>query len=108
MPGGGAGTTVRGMADEVAGQDRWMRRKPLIWRRVGDEAVILDADNRVLRGLNLTGWHIWCQLDGDRTLDDVSADLAQNFAIPREQASHDVTRFVEELSAAGLIEKAAS
>lgn len=86
-------------------QDIWTRRATLAWRRVGDEAVVLDIQGKVLRGLNLTAWHVWEMLDGTHSLGEITADVAATFAISDERAGSDVFAFVAELQRAGLIER---
>lgn len=93
------------MPATIAAQDVWSRRTTLAWRRVGDEAVVLDIEGKILRGLNLTAWHVWEMLDGTHSLSEITADVAATFAISDERAGSDVFAFVAELQRAGLIER---
>lgn len=83
----------------------WVRRPSLVWRKVGAEAVILDPDERVLRGLNDSGWLVWEFLDGSHTLADIARDLAAHFRIPEERARQDVGAMIRDLEKAELIER---
>ena len=94
------------MQTEFDAQEIWTRRATLAWRRVGDEAVILDIQGKILRGLNLTAWHVWELLDGAHSLGEVTNDVAATFGISDERAAGDVLAFVTELHSADLIERA--
>lgn len=48
--------------------------------------------------LNETGRAIWQRLDGKRTLREVAADLAEDFAAPDDQIIRDVLGLAAELS----------
>jgi pyrroloquinoline quinone biosynthesis protein D len=85
----------------------WARRPATVWRRIGDEAVILDPEGGVVRGINLTAHAIWELLDGKRSLAEISRSFAATFAIPQDRAAADVSRFVETLAQAALVERIA-
>ncbi len=93
------------MPEAINQQDVWTRRATLAWRRVGDEAVVLDIQGKILRGLNLTAWHVWEMLDGTHSLGEVTADVATTFGISDERSAGDVFAFVAELQRADLIER---
>lgn len=93
------------MLDERDPQHVWRRRSELVWRRIGDEAVVLDFQAKVLRGVNETGWTIWELLDGNLSLEEIASHVARDFSISEEVARRDVRTFMEELEAAGLVEK---
>jgi hypothetical protein len=83
----------------------WIRRPSLVWRKVGEEAVILDPDQRVLRGLNDSGWRVWELLDGSHTVADIARDLASHFRIPETRAAEDLAALLRDLERAELIER---
>jgi hypothetical protein len=83
----------------------WVRRRSLVWSKVGDEAVILDPGQRVLRGLNDSGWRVWELLDGSHTVADIARNLAAHFRIPEERAAADVGAMIDDLAEADLIER---
>ena len=95
-------TICLGMVDA---EQVWVRRPSLVWRKVGDEAVILDPDQRVLRGLNDTGWQVWELLDGSHTVADIARELAAHYSIPEERTRQDVDTLLRDLKRAELIEK---
>jgi hypothetical protein len=53
--------------------------------------------------LSEVGSLVWRQLDGQRSVEDVAADVARRFEIPPEQALADVREFVDEIVREGLL-----
>lgn len=78
-------------ASEPVAPAGWRRGDHLAWRRIGDEAVLLDLQRRVVYGLNLAGAAV---LDW----------LAQPRRAP--QADSTLGRFLARLAADGLVEPA--
>ena len=72
--------------------------------RFGADFVVLDADGRMLRGLNATGTRVFELIDGKRTLSQIAAAIAQEFAVSQEQALNDVSAFVDTLRNKKLID----
>jgi Coenzyme PQQ synthesis protein D (PqqD) len=84
-----------------------------VWRRAGraayveseERVVVLDLDHPdlppyVFEG---SGAQIWSCVDGDRTEDEMVADLAEAFEVPIERVAPDVRRFVDRLAGLGLV-----
>jgi hypothetical protein len=83
-----------------------------VWRRATSTAyvesegrvVVLDLDHLDLPPYVFEGSaaEIWACLDGDRTEDEVVADLASAFEVPPEVVRGDVRPFLERLAELGL------
>ncbi len=58
---------------------------------------ISDAEDE-LYALNETGQAIWEKLDGERTLKDVAASLAEEFHTSKDELESDVIGFATELT----------
>jgi pyrroloquinoline quinone biosynthesis protein D len=71
--------------------------------KVGAEFVVLDAEGRVLRGLNPTGARIWELIDGRRSLAQIAGCVAVEFRVTSERALQDVIPFVEQLASKKLL-----
>jgi hypothetical protein len=89
----GVGATVWGHADSTA------------YVESAERVVVLDLDHPdlppyVFEG---SGAQIWACLDGDRTEEEIVADLAEAFEIPAEVVGPDVRQFVDRLRELGLI-----
>lgn len=63
----------------------------------------VDLDSLFL--LNATGVFIWEQVDGLRTLQELSQAMAAEFKVDEASATADVTRFVESLLERKLAER---
>lgn len=77
-------------------------------RRAGAGCTLLfEADSGRERRLNDTGTFVWERLDGTRSLDDVTSEMAGAFAgIDAESAARDVREFTAELLAQRFVEPA--
>jgi len=81
----------------------------VVAREIEGEIVIVplvagigDADDE-LYTLNDTGKAIWQKLDGERTLADVVAALAQEFAASQAALEADVLGFAAEMTQRGIL-----
>ena len=63
------------------------------------------ADFRAIFSVNEVGAAIWEELDGARPLGDVLVRLLERFDATPEELAEDVFEFVEQLEAAGLVER---
>jgi hypothetical protein len=62
-----------------------------------------DGQVDALYTLNETGQAIWQKLDGVKTLAQVAAALAVEFAAPRGELESDVLGFASELTRRGIL-----
>ena len=81
----------------------------VVAREIEDEILIVplvagigDADDE-LYTLNETGQAIWQAIDGQRSLKDVAALLADDFDDPVEEIERDVLDFAGELARRGIL-----
>lgn len=81
----------------------------VVAREIEGEIVIVplvsgigDADDE-LYTLNPTGQAVWKKLDGQRTLKDVAALLAEEFSTPLPELESDVLGFANEMARRGLL-----
>jgi pyrroloquinoline quinone biosynthesis protein D len=58
----------------------------------------------MLRGLNGTAARVWELTDGSKSIADISNAIAQEYSAPVQRVLPDVTFFVEQLLAKGLLE----
>ena len=68
------------------------------------EAILLDPRTDRIHQLNPQATVIWSVLDGEGTVGDLVADLAEAFAVEPVVLREDVHRLVEQLAAFGLLE----
>lgn len=79
-----------------------VRNERLAWRVLGDEAVILFPEAGTLHRLNATGTVMWEQLNGDRTLADISTFLVSEYDAEHTEVVRDLTHLAGDLVDAGL------
>ncbi len=73
------------------------------WQIIEGEAVLLSMDTKVLRGLNPVGSRIWELIDGQRSLEEITGVIVQEFEVAPAVAVQDVRAFVQELLDRGLV-----
>jgi hypothetical protein len=73
------------------------------WQIIEGEAVLLSMDTKVLRGLNPVGSRIWELIDGQRSLEEITGMIVQEFEVAPGVALQDVRAFVQELLDRGLV-----
>ena len=74
--------------------------------RLGRDCVVLDPTGEMLRGLNGTAARVWDLTDGSKSIADISNAIAREYSAPVQRVLPDVTLFVEQLLAKGLLEYA--
>jgi hypothetical protein len=89
------------------------RSQAVIARPVAGETMIVPAQAKVgdlasIYSLNGTAALIWELLESPRTVADLATALAAEYEVDPAQAESDVTEFVGEMKAVGLVEVAAS
>ncbi|MCP4639676.1 MAG: SynChlorMet cassette protein ScmD [bacterium] len=76
----------------------------VVLREEFDEwGLLFHPDTGDTYGLNPVGVFVWQRLDGDHTVGDIAAELAETFEeVPGDAADH-VGKFVEEAASQGLV-----
>lgn len=69
----------------------------------GERGTVLLIDKGTMHQLNLVGGMIWERCDGTRDLARIVFELAEEFAVGREELEADVTEFVADLTARGWL-----
>jgi coenzyme PQQ synthesis protein D (PqqD) len=75
----------------------------VVFRELDGEAVILNLQSGMYFGLDAVGTRIWQLLDTHRTLRRTLEALEKEFDAPPERLESDLTDFVGELHARGLV-----
>ena len=100
------------MSDTCA-NEKLIRSRSVVARVVAGETLIVPIRGKVgdlasIYSFNGTGTLIWRLLESPRTVMELSAAVAQAYDVDPAQAECDVTNFVNEMKAAGLVEVAAN
>ncbi len=86
-----------------------VRSQSVVARVVAGETLIVPVRARVgdlasIYSFNGTGTLIWKLLESPRTVGELAAGVAQEYEVDPAQAEQDVTNFVSEMKAVGLVE----
>jgi hypothetical protein len=84
--------------------DRPRRHPDSSFREIGDEGglVVLPGKAQV-KVLNPVGIRVFSMLDGSRTVDEISARIAEEFDVSAETARKDVLDFLSDLTEHGML-----
>jgi hypothetical protein len=75
----------------------------VIWRRIGDEVVIISEDGQSTHVLNKTAAEIWEASDGSTGIAEIADRLCDRFDVSFEQASRETADFVNKLVQLGIM-----
>jgi coenzyme PQQ biosynthesis protein PqqD len=73
------------------------RDENVAWRIIGDEAVLLSAEDSSVHSLDAVGTRIWELCDGEKTVSEIVDQVVSEFEVDRETAEKDVVEFIDEL-----------
>ena len=83
--------------------DRYPRRRPVPWRVLDTEALVVDPKAGLLYPLNSVAARIWELADGSRSIDAIAAALVEEFDADETTIRSDAKQFLDDLTRAGLI-----
>lgn len=75
----------------------------VVYRSVGDEAVILDVTAGLYFGLEAVGRTVWEYIQQSRKVIDVLQHVQQGFDVERSKCAQDVCAFLAELQEKKLV-----
>jgi len=73
------------------------KRDGLQVREVEGETVVLDRESCLMHSLNPPAAFIFAAIDGVRSVEEISQDLAATFGVPFERASFDTRSLLDQL-----------
>lgn len=77
--------------------------KDVIWRRIGDDIVIIREGELFSHVLNKTAAIIWEMCDGKSGIDEITAKLCERFDVSFEEAHTDVDTTIKVLTEANVL-----
>ena len=103
-----SGSQERTMATMIATQT-FVRSQSVVARVVAGETLIVPIRAKVgdlasIYSFNGTGSLIWKLLESPKTVSQLATVVAEEYAVEPSQAERDVTEFVGEMQAVGLVE----
>ena len=89
--------------------DVFVRSQSVVARVVAGETLIVPVRAKVgdlasIYSFNGTGTLIWKLLESPRTVAELATAITQEYEVAAEKAELDVTQFVVEMKAVGLVE----
>lgn len=84
-------------------KNRPTRAESAIWRRVGDEVVVIRGDGLSTHVLNRTAALIWEMSDGEHSIEEMAEKLAINFNVSPEVARADIEEVDNKFIQAGIM-----
>jgi hypothetical protein len=84
---------------------RLIQSEDIIWRRIGDEIVVIKDDGLATHVMNNTAAFIWEMCDGKSGIDEITESLCERFDVSFQEAGTDVREIIEKLMQLGLIEQ---
>ncbi len=92
------------MVTEALRPETAPRRHPDTASRTYDgEAFIVLSHSHVYKILNGVGTRVWDLIDGARTIQAIAETIAQEYDVEGDRALQDVTDFIGELGANGML-----
>lgn len=93
----------------LAKEEKFVRSQSVVARVVAGETLIVPVRAKVgdlasIYSFNGTGTLIWKLLESPQTVAQIADAVAQEYEVERERAESDVTEFVSEMKAVGLVE----
>ena len=84
--------------------DQLVKTEDIIWRRIGDEVVIMKDDGLSVNVLNKTAAMIWELCSGSKTPDEIAQALCERFEVAFDEAIVDVRETITKLEKMGLLQ----
>jgi pyrroloquinoline quinone biosynthesis protein D len=70
---------------------------------VDDSGTVILLQSGMMHQLNLVGGMVWQLCDGTRSVDEIAAELAREFAVEESEVEEDVAAFVSDLESRGWL-----
>jgi len=83
--------------------NRIAQAENVIWRRIGDDVVVIKDDGQSIHVLNKTAASIWEMCDGKCGINEITTRLCERFDVSFEDAYADVKEILEKLIQTGIM-----
>jgi hypothetical protein len=80
-----------------------LRRRAVVERRLERDGVLIDPAGRTVHLLNSTAWSIWELCDGQRSAQEVIAEVARRYHLEEAQVREGCLDLIARLQAAALL-----
>ena len=87
----------------ISFSDRVTVAPDVLFRVVGDEAVLVNLQSQQYLGLNAVGTRMWSVLGGASSIEAAYDELCQESEVEPAQLRADLEEFIDQLRGQGLI-----
>jgi hypothetical protein len=77
----------------------------IVYKKVGEEMVLLDFERGIYYGLNPVGARVWELLAEGKSTDEIIDLLTVEFDVEKTDAKCDVMALMDDLAANGLVSR---
>jgi pyrroloquinoline quinone biosynthesis protein D len=81
-----------------------VKTKDTAHRQLADEALVVNFRSSFFYSFNPVGAQIWERCDGQHSVAQIAAELAEEYDVTLEEATRDCQEFIDGLAAEGLLE----
>jgi coenzyme PQQ synthesis protein D (PqqD) len=75
----------------------------VLYKDLGDEAILLDLETETYFGLNAAGTRLWSLLTTAPTIRDAFESMLEEYDVSPAELERDMTALIEELVGRGLL-----
>ncbi len=86
----------------------WQHAKHVTWRKVGDEAVILDMDSAIYYSIEDPGLRIWELIGEGKSVEAIVGLIIEEYDGREDEVRKDIDQLVKQLQDEGIIERSDS
>lgn len=79
------------------------RNPDIVWKKMGDEVVLLNPETGKYFGLNRVGSSFWSLVDGEVTVDQIIDRMLGEYNVERARIAADILELIGSLEARGLL-----
>ncbi len=73
------------------------KNEDIAWRKIDDDAILIDMDEEEVTHFNEVGAQIWIALDGETSVAGIIEQIQSLFEVEQEKAKNDVFAFLNTL-----------
>lgn len=91
------------MRQKFDGGRRYRHAEHISWRRVEEEAVLLNLNTSAYFSVNGVGARIWEKLGAGACPDEIQSEICREFSVEPAEAQRHVQDFIHDLCAKELL-----
>lgn len=81
-----------------------VKNEDIAWRKIDDDAILIDMDEEEVTHFNEVGAEIWVALDGEKSVAEIIKYIQSLFEVDLDQAKKDVFAFLNKLLQKEMVE----